>query len=95
MNYDAEIARLVDVYSSKVAKLTGKPEHRKQGAMRLLAEMAEAMKKVVREATIEFYEKKTAAAPSPEPLFAGSVQAVPAQPPLSKPGGGPPPGGHS
>jgi hypothetical protein len=95
VNYDAEIARLVDVYSSKVAKLTGKPEHRKQGAMRLLAEMAEAMKKVVREATIEFYEKKTAPAPRAEPLFAGSVQAVPSQPPVSKPGGGTPPGGHS
>ncbi len=58
MNYDAEVARLVDVYSSKVAKLTGKPEHRKQGAMRLMTEMADAIKKVVREGTIQFYEEK-------------------------------------
>ncbi len=68
MNYDAEVARLVDVYSSKVAKLTGKPEHRKQGAMRLLAEMADGIKRIVREGTIQFYEEKQKAAePRPTP----------------------------
>jgi hypothetical protein len=67
VNYDAEIARLVDVYSSKVAKLTGKPEHRKQGAMRLLGEMADAMKKLVREGTIQFYEEKQKGAQTEAP----------------------------
>lgn len=65
MNYDAEIARLVDVTAAKVAKLTGKPEHRKQGAMRLLTEMADGIKKVVREGTIRFYEEKKAETEAP------------------------------
>lgn len=70
MNYDVEIARLVDVYSTKCSTLTGKPEHRKKTALNLLREMGEAIKKVVREGTLEFYSQKSSGnLPDPGPLF--------------------------
>lgn len=69
VNYDAELARLVDFYSTKVSLLTGKPEHRKVSALRLLREMAEGIKKIVREGTLEFYEEKSRSAALSEPLF--------------------------
>jgi hypothetical protein len=71
MNYDAEIARLVDVFSDKLSKVSGKPEHRKQAARKLLSEMADTMKKLVREQTLVFYESKPKAdAAALGPLFA-------------------------
>lgn len=69
MNYDAEIARLVDACSTKCSRLTGKPEHRKLAAQKLLVELAEAIKKLVREKTLDFYEKREEPAQTPGPLF--------------------------
>lgn len=69
MNHDAEIARLVDLYSTKCSRLTGKPEHRKVAAQKLLTELAEATKKLTREKTLEFYEQKAQGAAAPGPLF--------------------------
>jgi hypothetical protein len=73
VNYDAEIAKLVDLYSEKMSRVTGKPEHRKQGARKLLIEITDAVKRLVREQTLEFYERKPEANPAAlGPLFAGS-----------------------
>ena len=74
MNYDAEIARLVDLYSTKCSTLTGKPEHRKKAALNLLREMAEAIKKIVREDTLNFYEQKKTMTVT-APLFASQPPA--------------------
>ena len=75
MNYDAEIARLVDLYSTKCSTLTGKPEHRKKAALNLLREMSEAIKKLVREDTLEFYNQKASGnLPDPGPLFKQSAR---------------------
>lgn len=72
MNYDAEIAKLVDLYSEKLSRVTGKPEHRKQAARKLLLELTEATKKLVREKTLLHYESSGPMTPAAlGPLFTG------------------------
>jgi hypothetical protein len=86
VNYDVEIARLVDLYSTKCSTLTGKPEHRKRAAINLLREMAEAIKKVVREGTLEFYNQKNSGmVPDQGPLFAPRQPYIPAPMPGARP----------
>lgn len=88
MNYDAEIAKLVDLYSEKLSRVTGKPEHRKQAARRMLLELTEAVKKLVREKTLLHYETKDAVSPAAlGPIFQITPTA-PAQPQI--PGAVPP-----
>ena len=78
MNYDAEIAKLVDLYSEKLSRVTGKPEHRKQAARRMLLELTEATKKLVREKTLLHYETKDAMSPEAMgPLFPVAPPAAP------------------
>lgn len=87
MNYDAEIARLVDVCSTRCSRLTGKPEHRKLGAQKLLVELADAIKKLTREGTLEFYEHGRVAAPVAPlgPLFPGTHDPAPPSPAVHPP----------
>ena len=74
MNYDTEIARLIDLNSEKMARLTGKPEHRKKAARNLLALLASDLKKLVREQTLQFYEGKGSPSLGPNaPLFPSIV----------------------
>ena len=78
MNYDAEIAKLVDLYSEKLSRVTGKPEHRKQAARRMLLELTEATKKLVREKTLLHYESKAQEPPVVMgPLFPVAPPAAP------------------
>lgn len=86
MNYDAEIAKLVDLYSEKLSRVTGKPEHRKQAARRMLLELTEATKKLVREKTLLHYEAKAPATPAAlGPLFQPAQPHVPPQIPGAVP----------
>lgn len=73
MNYDAEIAKLVDLYSEKLSRVTGKPEHRKQGARKLLLELSEAVKRLVREQTLLHYESGLGSKAQPEPRMLGPL----------------------
>jgi hypothetical protein len=92
MNYDAEIAKLVDTYAEKLSKLTGKPEHRKLAARKLLLELTEATKKLTREKTLNFYEGKSngKSAEAAGPLFQTPVVQGPVRVPPPLPGTPPP-----
>jgi len=83
--YDAEVARLVDLYSTKCSTLTGKPEHRKKATLNLLRRMAEEIKKIVREETLQFYEQKHNGTEVLPPLFEPRKPYIPAPPPGAKP----------
>lgn len=88
MNYDGEIAKLVDEYAKTLGMMAGKPADRIRAAKRKLVELTDAVKKLVREETLEFYEQKKAA--SPEPLLTPQAPQtappyVPQPPPDARP----------
>ena len=92
MNYDAAIEKMVDDAAKRLGLMTGRPADRMRQAKRIVTELMENAKKIVREETLEFYEKKnkgetpeTAAMASASPLSAEPTVPEPsaeAQPPV-------------
>lgn len=71
MRYEKTIDEIVAAYAKKLAKCHGKT--REAETRKLLTEMAEAVRKVVREQTIEFYRQHSMSVSDPSlsdlPLF--------------------------